>query len=133
MFNHYILDGHTVIPEPDFNVWGLWFHTADRLVAFDEVMYGVELSTFFIGIGPTVFETALILDGDFYLLNRWETWEAAEQGHARYLRVYKRVCPWCGHLRDWQLACQHCKVPFVPFNRYQFLPFPGGTRVFVCP
>lgn len=62
---NYILDQDgTAVPEPDVLKWAIWFGSADRTVAHDELPDGVVVSTVFLGIdhqfgdgSPLLFET----------------------------------------------------------------------------
>jgi hypothetical protein len=96
-FPHYVLDGHTPVKATDFLSFMAWYEQADRHVAHD-FGEGWELSTVFLGVAvhhprdmqdvlPPLFETALFGEGaDTNVLERYDTWEDAEHGHAQFLR-----------------------------------------------
>lgn len=97
--DRYILDGHNPVPCPDLMEWGRWMQTADRQV--DRTQVGEsDVSTVFLGIdhafgndGPVLFETLIFggpRDGDG---DRYQTWEQAEAGHARYVDELKAKDP----------------------------------------
>lgn len=103
---YYILDGHTVVPCNDINVWGRCFGGDGRIVAKTEIG-PLYISTVFLGLDhnfsylidgagdhePLVFETMIFDDGDDSYQTRCSTWEQAEEMHrvaveiaiARYL------------------------------------------------
>ena len=87
----YILQGRTVVPEPDIVKWARWFETADRRVALTELTeYDVKISTVFLGVDygmgdcrPLLFETLVfggVMDGDMI---RTSSWTGAEEAHTR--------------------------------------------------
>ena len=91
MGDKYILKDHKPILEPDLMKWGAWFETADRIVAKTEIVNEkdeIRISTVFLGLDhsfgegkPLLFETMVFggkLDGE---MDRYGTWEEAEQGH----------------------------------------------------
>ncbi len=90
---YYILDGHKVVATEDFLEWGNWFRKADRHVG-DETRDGVRVSTVFLSLNhssgegpPLLFETMVFggeHDGD---MDRYSTWEEAEQGHKRMCEI----------------------------------------------
>ena len=88
-----ILQGHEVVPVADCLEWAQWFETAaDRQVAYDEV-YGLRISTVFVGTYPLpptkkVFETMVFPPDSSRELavDRYETWDEAEAGHAAMLQ-----------------------------------------------
>jgi len=86
-----MLDGKNAVVEPDLLTWARWFETAheERIVARTEVG-DVMVSTVFLGLDhcftpdgpPLIFETLVFggpHDGE---MDRYSTWEEAEQGHA---------------------------------------------------
>ena len=94
---HYILKDKEII-EANLMDWALWFETADRHVAKDEVGE-VRISTVFLGLdhsflggSPLFFETMVFggkLDQE---MERYSTWQEAEAGHeAMKQRVLESV------------------------------------------
>ena len=88
--NHYILKDNGELPvlEPDVIKWGLWFESADMLVACEVVNHGTVLTRFlaiaFNDVNPHYWETRVmggIMDG---LVDRCSgKREQAEAMHAR--------------------------------------------------
>jgi hypothetical protein len=85
-------DANNVVATPDILAWANWMQDFKRRqVARDEVNEAV-LSTVFMAIsleldsaGP-IFETALFKDGfNVKILDRYDTWAAAEEGHGKHL------------------------------------------------
>jgi len=96
---HWILVGQTPVPEPDVFKWAMWFETAERTVARDEVGASV-ISTVFLGLDhawwpgapPLLFETMVFTDGDGGDMWRCSTWaEAEEQHRAAVARIRERA------------------------------------------
>jgi len=95
MTDKYILDGREAVPCHDLTEWGTWFENADRHVAKDEIG-DVKISTIFLGLDhsfgqgpPLLFETMVFggdADGD---MDRYSTWEEAEQGHAAFVTRFQ--------------------------------------------
>jgi hypothetical protein len=91
---HYILDGHKVMP-CDLMTWARWFEKNDRRVAEDQIG-DVWVSTVFLGLDhsfadskPVLFET-MIFGGEHDLyLTRCETWEEAEAMHAKAVALVR--------------------------------------------
>ena len=91
MKDYYILNGKTAVP-CDLMTWGRWFEKADRQVAND-TLGDARVSTVFLGLDPQygegpplLFETLVFggaLDSE---MERYSTWEAAEEGHAEMVR-----------------------------------------------
>ena len=89
MNNKYILDGHKTIPCNDVLEWARWFEKAERHVGND-TKNNIQVSTVFLGLNhsfgqgaPLLFETMVFggeHDGD---MDRYSTWEEAEQGHKK--------------------------------------------------
>ncbi len=83
----FILEGEKVVPCDDLFEWGQWLEKADRRVCRTE-KNGVKISTVFLGLDHSfgagdikVFETLVFggeFDGD---MERYSTWDEAEQGH----------------------------------------------------
>jgi hypothetical protein len=97
MNGRYILVGQTPVPEPNLETWAIWFETADRIVARDEV--GASLvSTVFLGLDhsfgkgpPILFETMVFTDGDGGAdERRCSTWAEAETQHREVVEQLKR-------------------------------------------
>lgn len=92
-----ILDGKTVKPVDDVLEWARWFESTDRHVAKDE--FGdIRVSTVFLGLnhafgdGPPLWFETMIFGGpaDLYQ-DRYTTWDEAERGHKKAVRVAKRI------------------------------------------
>ena len=92
---NYILKGHEAVRINDTLEWAKWFESANRKVAKDSVEgTKIEVSTVFLGLDhnfsqvgpPVLFETMVfgLLDSE-EVMDRYETWEAAEVGHAKIL------------------------------------------------
>jgi hypothetical protein len=87
MADHYILDGHTPVAEPDLMAWARWFESSDRRVALTELDNGVNVSTVFLGSdhsfgqgAPILFET-MSFGTDEEVCERYSTWDEARAGH----------------------------------------------------
>jgi len=87
MNDYYILDGKTVIT-CNLLEWAEWLKNADRTVKKTKIGE-IKISTVFLGLDhnysdegpPLLFETLVFggpLDGE---MNRYWTWEQAEEGH----------------------------------------------------
>ncbi len=93
---HYILDGHEPVPANIEN-WARWINRSGRTVAKTEVR-GAHISTVFLGLDhnfgdgpPLLFET-LVFDGTLAgEMERYTTWDKAEQGHARMVERVREV------------------------------------------
>ena len=96
----YILDGHTPIPCEDEKKWSHWMASTDVRIRYDTFGEN-EVSTVFLGLNhnfsgcgePILFETCIlsgVLQGE---LRRYETWEAAEVGHAEIVDRIKARGP----------------------------------------
>lgn len=91
MTDKYILDGHKPVAIDDLLEWGKWFETANRTVSKTKIN-DVEISTVFLGLNhnfgegvPILFETMVFggkLDQE---MERYATWEEAEEGHERWV------------------------------------------------
>lgn len=97
----YILDGHTPVLCSDVIAWAMWFETADRRVALDDVR-GIRVSTVFLGIDhnygysdrPVLFETMCSTEIDWLDMQlRYATWEEAETGHKLVIEQLKSALP----------------------------------------
>lgn len=112
---NYILVGKKPVHEPDIMKWARWFHTADRHVAVSHVN-GWRVSTVFIGIDhnfinggpPELFETMIFpaVDSKYSLsetldlglahsdlCERYSTWEEAEAGHRKAVKLAELMPP----------------------------------------
>ncbi len=96
MTKMYVLDGKTPKRVNNIIEWGEWFETAKRHIAVDNIG-DVTISTVFLGIdhaflddaAPVLFET-LVFGGDHDgEMERYHTWEEAEAGHARMLKLVR--------------------------------------------
>jgi hypothetical protein len=102
VIDNYILDGHTVVPEPDLMRWAEWMqankyrYRRDDPEGMDPCRVGSDwvgedwVSTTFLGIDhgwvedapPVVFETMIFIGGeDSEDCFRYSTWEEALSGH----------------------------------------------------
>jgi hypothetical protein len=92
----YILQGHTPVPCYDLLEWAYWFETGDRIVAHTVVdeKKKIGVSTVFLGLDhsfklgeiPVLFESLVVggaMDGH---MNRYCTWEEAEEGHEELVK-----------------------------------------------
>lgn len=93
----YILVGHDPVLCPDLMKWGHWMQDADRHVARTDLSDS-WVSTVFLGLdhsfsgGPPVLFETMIFGGkhdDFQ--DRYLTWDAAEAGHERAVRMVRRT------------------------------------------
>lgn len=93
----YILnDKHEPVVEGDLMKWAKWFESADRKVAKTTISPDVEISTVFLGLDHSfkdnslaLFETMVfggILDGK---MERYSTWQEAEEGHKCWVEKVK--------------------------------------------
>lgn len=87
-----ILKGKEIVPTNDPIEWGKWFATANRHVGNIE-KNGIHVSTVFLGIDygfhgtPLWFETMIFGGEHDQFQERYETWEQAEAGHKRALKL----------------------------------------------
>jgi hypothetical protein len=94
---YYILIEKEYYGIDDVVAWSKWWNNTDRHIAFDKIG-DVEVSTIFLGIDhrhggdiPVLFETLISngpLDGD---MDRYHTYEEAEEGHLRMVERVKRA------------------------------------------
>jgi hypothetical protein len=93
---HYILDeDHNVVPAVsdfapfDLEGWTRWmeffFDIENRRVGLDTVA-GIEVSTVFIGMAGTLFETLITANNEQHLTDRYQTWQEARHGHRLAVR-----------------------------------------------
>ncbi len=90
---NYILDGHKPIPCNDIIRWAEWFEKANRHVGKD-TENNVEVSTVFLGIDhsfggrhPILFETMIFGGEHDQEMDRYSTWEEAEEGHRKMCKI----------------------------------------------
>ena len=92
----YILDGKVPVPCDDVLSWGKEYEKQDRRVARDKVG-DTSISTVFLGIDhnctekgpPELFETMIFGGEHDDYQKRYATWEEAEAGHAKALKMVK--------------------------------------------
>lgn len=89
MTDKYILDGHEAVPCDHLFTWASWLEKADRIVRKHEAD-GVRVSTVFIGLDhsfgdgpPLLFETMIFGGPRDGWMDRYSTWDEAEEGHER--------------------------------------------------
>ena len=93
--NYYILKGRKPLKVDDHKQWKQWLETANRKVRRTELSNGVIIATEFIGQAeciddtkpPLLFETMIrggIYDGT---VQQFTTWEHAEEGHEKAVRL----------------------------------------------
>ena len=87
MSDKYILDGHKAIACSGLLEWAHWFETADRKVSKTKIG-NVRVSTVFLGLDhnfgegePLLFETRVFGGKLNEEMERYATWEQAEEGH----------------------------------------------------
>ena len=93
----YILKGKKFVPEYDLIKWATWFETADRHVA-DDIFGKVRVSTIFLGLDhnfesgkPILFETMIFGGKHDQNQERYHTWEEAEKGHKKAVKLVKEA------------------------------------------
>ena len=87
MAEHYILEGHEVVPA-DLMTWAKWYETVDSRHVARETVEGADISTVFLGLNhqygdgpPMLFET-LVFGGPLdQEMDRCSTWAEAEEMH----------------------------------------------------
>ena len=99
MSDKYILDGHIPVECDDSVIWADFIENIEgRRVAYD-IIDGVIISTIFLGLDhsfdeeapPLLFET-LIFGGEHDDdMQRYTTWERAEQGHKEMVERVKNA------------------------------------------
>ena len=92
---YYILEGKEAVPA-DLLTWGRWFESTENRAVAKTDIGDVRVSTVFLGTDyrfgegpPLLFETMVfggMLDQD---MERYTTWEEAEQGHAEMVARVK--------------------------------------------
>lgn len=97
MSNKFILEGHVAVPCDDLFIWAKWFETANRTVAKTALPNEVEISTVFLGLNhnfggriPLLFETMVFGGKHDQEMERYPTWQAAEEGHKRWVAKVKK-------------------------------------------
>ncbi len=108
----YILKGKKVVPEYDLMKWARWFETAGktRIVRQTQIIKGlkfgkkalgipIKISTVFLGLDhsfafgrnhiPILFETMIFGGKHDQYQERYATWEEAEKGHKKALKLVK--------------------------------------------
>ena len=114
MSDKYILEGHKAVECDDLMVWAKWFETADRTVARTNIgipywkfwlgkllrkkWEPITISTVFIGLDhqfgdegpPLLFETMVFGGKHDEDLERYFTWQEAEEGHKRFVKKIRK-------------------------------------------
>lgn len=94
----YVLIGKLAVPEPDLFKWAKWFeNNMGKRHVGDTQIGPVRISTVFLGIDhnlfepglPILFETMIFRGGDGYETWRYETWQQAEEGHAKAVALVR--------------------------------------------
>ncbi len=95
MDKKYILDGRAA-KQASLMEWAQWFETADRNVAKTFISDNIYVSTVFLGINhqfgdgpPVLFETMIFGGEHDQYQDRYETWEQAERGHEKAVKIAK--------------------------------------------
>jgi hypothetical protein len=91
----YILHGRAVVEEPDLVKWAKWMQHARMRVGL-KTIDDAQVSTVFLGVdhnhtsgSPQIFET-MIFGGKYdQWVQRYATWDEAEDGHVRVVRALK--------------------------------------------
>ncbi len=97
MGKYYVLKGKKAVPVGDVTEWAKQFDGIDRIVAKTDIK-NVRISTVFLGLDhqwgvgtPLIFET-LVFGGKFdQEMDRYSTWEEAEEGHKKMVTKVKEV------------------------------------------
>lgn len=104
----FILEGHTPVEVHDIGQWGEFMKQHKvRRVAWDELPGNVRVSTVFLGLDhnfqddgpPILFETMIFGGRHNDYQARYATWEEAEVGHAKALKLARGN--WLQRLRPW--------------------------------
>lgn len=89
MAEHYILEGHEPVPA-DLMTWARWFENATNRRVAETHVGDMRISTVFLGLdhnfagGPPLLFESLVFDGTLDgEMERYTTWEEAEEGHTR--------------------------------------------------
>jgi hypothetical protein len=101
---YWVLDGHKPRPTDDVHEWGRFFNDGDkRRVAQTDIAGGdIFVSTVFIGIDhrfgedgpPLLFETMIFGGPHDQYTDRYSTWDEAEIGHERAVRLARDGRPY---------------------------------------
>ena len=91
---HYILEGKIPKPCNDITEWGQWFEKKDCHVNNTYLPNHVQVSTVFLGLDhsfggdtPLLFETMILGGKHDQYQERYATWEEAEKGHKRAVKL----------------------------------------------
>lgn len=93
----YVLDHHTPVPTTDAMAWGKLFNDPKYRTVKKDVIGDILVSTVFLGLDhgygsgkPVLFETMIFGgDHDDYQV-RYCTWEEAEAGHERAIKLIQK-------------------------------------------
>lgn len=93
----YVLEGKTPVKAKSLLEGSLAFEKLDRKVAKTQVSKDVEVSTVFLGLDhqfglgpPLLFET-MVFGGEHHGdMDRYTTWEEAEEGHKRMVKELRK-------------------------------------------
>lgn len=96
MSDQYILEGHEPVRCHSLFEWAKWFETAERHVGKTIVAIDIKVSTVFLGLDhqygdgePILFETMVFGGKHDQEMERYSTWEQAEEGHKRWVNKLK--------------------------------------------
>lgn len=85
----YILRGTEPVSCPNVMEWGQWMEDNRSVIASDEVVPGVRVSTIFLGLdhnhgeGPPILFETMVFGGEHdHEQQRYHTWDEAIKGHA---------------------------------------------------
>jgi len=95
----YILEARKPVKVDDIRKWGTWFALdTNRRVAQTNVTSKIRVSTVFLGIDhgydedvPILFETMIFGGEHDEYQERYTTWEEAEIGHAKAVKMCKEL------------------------------------------
>ena len=82
----YILKDKQPVLEPDVTTWDNWFTHNNRVVAATKISEDAIVSTVFIGLYDTMFETCVFYKDFCDIITRYNTWEEAVSGHEETVR-----------------------------------------------
>ena len=91
------LDGHKVVPVDNVYDWCEWMDAGELMVDYTNAG-GVGICTVFLGLPakrqtdgpPLLFETAIMRDDKpTSVVERYATWDEAENGHAKWTRAVR--------------------------------------------
>ncbi|MBW1992561.1 MAG: hypothetical protein JRI59_10740 [Deltaproteobacteria bacterium] len=97
----YILVGKRPVPEPDLVKWAQWYERAENRVVKQTKLGEATVSTIFLGIDhrcsgdgpPLLFETMVFGGEHDGWQERYATWEEAEAGHERAVKMVRETAP----------------------------------------